>query len=61
MCMLTPPAPPPHSHLDYNSLTEVNSGSLFGLNSLQQLFLSNNSIAHITPDGLKFCHKLREL
>lgn len=48
-------------HLDYNSLTEVNSGSLYGLTSLQQLFLSNNSIARINPDGWKFCQKLREL
>lgn len=49
------------SHLDYNNLTEVNSGSLYGLTSLQQLFLSNNSIASINPDGWKFCQKLREL
>lgn len=49
------------SHLDYNSLMEVNSGSLYGLTSLQQLFLSNNSIARINPDGWKFCQKLREL
>lgn len=49
------------SHLDYNNLTEVNSGSLYGLTSLQQLFLSNNSIARINPDGWKFCQKLREL
>lgn len=49
------------SHLDYNSLAEVNSGSLYGLTSLQQLFLSNNSIARINPDGWKFCQKLREL
>lgn len=49
------------SHLDYNSLTEVNSGSLYGLTSLQQLFLSNNSIARINADGWKFCQKLREL
>jgi len=49
------------SHLDYNSLTEVNSGSLYGLTSLQQLFLSNNYIARINPDGWKFCQKLREL
>ncbi|KAI4826379.1 hypothetical protein KUCAC02_029827 [Chaenocephalus aceratus] len=48
-------------HLDYNSLTEVNSGSLYGLSSLQQLFLGNNSIARINPDGWKFCQKLREL
>ncbi|KAI3370362.1 hypothetical protein L3Q82_025134 [Scortum barcoo] len=48
-------------HLDYNSLTEVNSGSLYGLTSLQQLFLGNNSIARINPDGWKFCQKLREL
>lgn len=51
----------PCSHLEYNSLTEVNSGSLYGLTSLQQLFLSNNSIARINPDGWKFCQKLREL
>lgn len=49
------------SHLDYNNLTEVNGGSLYGLTSLQQLFLSNNSIARINPDGWKFCQKLREL
>lgn len=49
------------SHLDYNILTEVNSGSLYGLSSLQQLFLSNNSIGRINPDGWKFCQKLREL
>lgn len=49
------------SHLDCNNLTEVNSGSLYGLTSLQQLYLSNNSIARINPDGWKFCHKLREL
>lgn len=39
----------------------MNSGSLYGLTSLTQLFLSNNSIAHINPDGLKFCQRLREL
>ena len=40
---------------------EVNSGSLYGLSSLLQLFLSNNSISHINPDGWRFCQKLREL
>lgn len=49
------------SHLEYNNLTEVNSGSLYGLSSLTQLFLSNNSIARINPDGWKFCQRLREL
>lgn len=48
-------------HLEYNSLTEVNSGSLYGLTSLQQLFLGNNSIARINADGWKFCQRLREL
>lgn len=49
------------SHLDFNSLTEVNSGSLYGLSALLQLFLSNNSISHINPDGWQFCQRLREL
>lgn len=50
-----------HSHLEYNSLTEVNSGSLYGLSSLHQLHLSNNSISRINPDGWSFCQKLHEL
>lgn len=50
-----------HSHLEYNSLREVNSGSLYGLSSLHQLHLSNNSISRINPDGWSFCQKLHEL
>ncbi|CAJ0937305.1 unnamed protein product [Ranitomeya imitator] len=48
-------------HLEHNSLTEVNSGSLYGLRSLQQLYLSNNSISKIRSGGWSFCQKLQEL
>lgn len=48
-------------HLDFNSLREVNSGSLYGLKSLTQLYLSNNSISNFNPEGWGFCEKLREL
>lgn len=45
----------------YNSLTEVNSGSLYGLTALHQLHLGNNSISRIHRDGWSFCQKLHEL
>lgn len=48
-------------HLEYNSLVEVNSGSLYGLTALHQLHLSNNSISRIQRDGWSFCQKLHEL
>ena len=48
-------------HLEYNSLVEVNSGSLYGLTALHQLHLSNNSISRISRDGWSFCQKLHEL
>ncbi|XP_037348275.1 leucine-rich repeats and immunoglobulin-like domains protein 1 isoform X2 [Talpa occidentalis] len=48
-------------HLEYNSLVEVNSGSLYGLTALHQLHLSNNAISRINRDGWSFCQKLHEL
>ena len=48
-------------HLEYNSLAEVNSGSLYGLTALHQLHLGNNSISRIHRDGWSFCQKLHEL
>ncbi|XP_033613007.1 leucine-rich repeats and immunoglobulin-like domains protein 1 isoform X2 [Fukomys damarensis] len=48
-------------HLEYNSLVEVNSGSLYGLTALHQLHLSNNAISRIHRDGWSFCQKLHEL
>uniref|UniRef100_A0A8D1LED2 Ig-like domain-containing protein n=1 Tax=Sus scrofa TaxID=9823 RepID=A0A8D1LED2_PIG len=48
-------------HLEFNSLAEVNSGSLYGLTALHQLHLSNNSISRINRDGWSFCQRLHEL
>lgn len=47
--------------LEYNNLTEVNKGWLYGLRTLQQLHLSHNSISRIKPDSWEFCQKLAQL
>lgn len=47
--------------LDYNNLTEVNKGWLYGLLTLQQLHLTHNAISRIRPDAWEFCQKLAEL
>uniref|UniRef100_A0A3Q4ATV5 Ig-like domain-containing protein n=1 Tax=Mola mola TaxID=94237 RepID=A0A3Q4ATV5_MOLML len=46
--------------LDYNNLTEVSKGWLYGLLTLQQLHLSHNSISRIRPEAWEFCQKLSE-
>ncbi|MGH0145240.1 UNVERIFIED_CONTAM: hypothetical protein FKN15_043206 [Acipenser sinensis] len=50
-----------HLQLDYNNLTEVSKGWLYGLLMLQQLHLSQNAISRIEPDAWEFCQKLSEL
>ena len=47
--------------LDYNNLTEVSKGWLYGLLTLQQLHLGHNAISRIRPDAWEFCQKLSEL
>ncbi len=47
--------------LEYNNLTEVSKGWLYGLLTLQQLHLSHNTISRIKPDAWEFCQKLAEL
>ena len=47
--------------LDYNNLTEVSKGWLYGLLTLQQLHLGHNAISRIRPDAWEFCQKLGEL
>lgn len=47
--------------LEYNNLTEVSKGWLYGLLTLQQLHLSHNAISRIKPDAWEFCQKLAEL
>lgn len=47
--------------LDYNNLTEVSKGWLYGLKSLQQLHLSHNTISKIKSDAWEPCPKLSEL
>lgn len=50
-----------HRQLDYNNLTEVSKGWLYGLLTLQQLHLGHNAINRIQPDAWEFCQKLSEL
>lgn len=47
--------------LEHNNLTEVNKGWLYGLRTLQQLFVSQNAINKISPDAWEFCQRLAEL
>uniref|UniRef100_A0A671TA70 Leucine rich repeats and immunoglobulin like domains 3 n=1 Tax=Sinocyclocheilus anshuiensis TaxID=1608454 RepID=A0A671TA70_9TELE len=51
----------PQKQLEYNNLTEVSKGWLYGLLTLQQLHLSHNTISRIKPDAWEFCQKLAEL
>lgn len=51
----------PCRQLDYNNLTEVSKGWLYGLLTLQQLHLGHNAISRIRPDAWEFCQKLSEL
>ncbi|XP_067907284.1 leucine-rich repeats and immunoglobulin-like domains protein 3 isoform X2 [Heterodontus francisci] len=50
-----------HLQLDFNNLTEITKGWLYGLLMLQQLNLSQNAINRINPDAWEFCQKLSEL
>jgi hypothetical protein len=47
--------------LDYNNITSITKGWLYGLSSLLQLTLANNHIASIEEDGWEFCQLLKEL
>ncbi|XP_067166792.1 leucine-rich repeats and immunoglobulin-like domains protein 2 isoform X3 [Apteryx mantelli] len=47
--------------LEHNNLTEVNKGWLYGLRTLQQLYISQNAINRISPDAWEFCQRLSEL
>lgn len=47
--------------LEHNNLTEVNKGWLYGLRTLQQLYVSQNAINRISPDAWEFCQRLSEL
>uniref|UniRef100_A0A8C3N1Y6 Uncharacterized protein n=1 Tax=Geospiza parvula TaxID=87175 RepID=A0A8C3N1Y6_GEOPR len=47
--------------LEHNNLTEVNKGWLYGLRTLQQLYVSQNAITRISPDAWEFCQRLAEL
>nr|CAD7410705.1 unnamed protein product [Timema poppensis] len=48
-------------HLDFNNITTVTKGWLYGLTSLHQLSLSYNSISIIEQDGWEFCQQLVDL
>lgn len=47
--------------MEYNNLTEVSKGWLYGLSSLQQLHLAHNAISRIKADPWEPCQKLAEL
>ncbi|XP_050810254.1 leucine-rich repeats and immunoglobulin-like domains protein 2 isoform X1 [Gopherus flavomarginatus] len=47
--------------LEHNNLTEINKGWLYGLQTLQQLYVSQNAINRISPDAWEFCQRLSEL
>ena len=48
-------------HLDYNNLTEVSKGWLYGLLHLEHLHLAHNAIVRIRPHAWEFCQNLRQL
>lgn len=47
--------------LEYNNLTELNKGWLYGLHMLRILRVNQNNIGLIRADAWEFCHRLEEL
>jgi Leucine-rich repeat (LRR) protein len=47
--------------LDYNNITNVTKGWLYGLSSLKELNLSYNQVKNIDHSGWEFCPDLIEL
>lgn len=47
--------------MEYNNLTEVSKGWLYGLSSLQQLHLAHNAVSRLKADPWEPCQKLAEL
>lgn len=48
-------------HLDFNMLTTVRKGGLFGLEHLQKLTLSHNQISTIEPQAWDICREILEM
>jgi len=47
--------------LDFNLLTTIKHGGLFGLNHLQKLTLSHNRISEIEPQAWNICREIIEM
>lgn len=47
--------------LEYNNLTELNKGWLYGLHMLRILRVNQNNVGLIRADAWEFCHRLEEL
>jgi len=50
-----------HRQLDFNNITSITKGWLYGLSSLHQLTLGHNHISSIEEDGWEFCQQLTDL
>jgi len=50
-----------YRQLDFNNISSITKGWLYGLSSLHHLTVSSNIISSIEEDGWEFCQQLMEL